>query len=173
MTWPDLELRGSYGWRQTLAGSAHGGPLEQDNMFSATVGFMLPIFAGSRERSEAAGMDAMARASEAERVAAELDLRAQVAAIHATAAAARRTVGLLADTVVTTQRRASDASWVSYRAGTTDLWRVFESTHTLYSEEIALVRARQELARAEAQMLSLTGRGDLLGVVLPTLRSDR
>jgi outer membrane protein TolC len=173
MTWPDLELRGSYGWRQTLAGSAHGGPLEQDNTFSATVGLMLPIFAGSRERSEAAGMDAMARASEAERTAAELDLRAEVAAVHATAAAARRTVGLLADTVVTTQRRASDASWVSYRAGTTDLWRVFESTHALYSEEIALVRARQELAGAEAQMLSLTGRGDLLGVVLPTIRSER
>jgi cobalt-zinc-cadmium efflux system outer membrane protein len=173
MTWPDLELRGSYGWRQTLAGSAHGGPLEQDNMFSATAGFMLPIFAGSRERSEAAGMDAMARASEAERTAAELDLRAQVAAIHATATAARRMVGLLADTVVTTLRRAADASWVSYRAGTSDLWRVFESTHALYSEEIALLRARQELARAGAQILALTGRGDLLGIALPTIRRER
>jgi outer membrane protein TolC len=173
MVWPDLELRGSYGWRQTLVGSAHGGALEQDNMFSATVAFMLPIFAGSRERSEAAGMEAMARASEAERKAAELDLIAHVTAVHATAAAARRTVGLLADTVLTTQRRASDASWVSYRAGATDLWRVFESTHALYSEEIALVRARQELARAAAQMLSLTGRGDLLGVVLPTAPNPR
>lgn len=173
MSWPDLELRGSYGWRQTLVGSAHGGAIEQDNMFGASVGFMLPIFTGSRERSEAAEMEAMARASEAERMAAELDLRAQVAGTHATAAAARRMVGLLADTVVATQRRASDASWVSYRAGTTDLWRVFESTHALYSEEIALVRARQELARAVAQMLSLTGRGDLLGVTLPTTRSER
>jgi outer membrane protein TolC len=118
-------------------------------------------------------MDAMARASEAERTAAELDLRAQVAAIHATATAARRMVGLLADTVVTTQRRAADASWVSYRAGTSDLWRVFESTHALYSEEIALLRARQELARAGAQMLALTGRGDLLGIALPTIRRER
>jgi outer membrane protein TolC len=168
MLWPDLELRGSYGRREPLAGL-----YPQDNMFSATVGFMVPIFAASRELSEGAEMDAMARASEAERRAAELDLRAQVAAVHATAAAAQRTVSLLADTVVTTQRRASDASWVSYRAGTTDLWRVFESTHALYSEEIALVRARQELARAQAQMVSLTGRGDLLGVALPTTRSER
>ena len=163
MTWPDLELRGSYGWREPLQGL-----YPQDNMFSASVGFMLPIFAGARERSEAAAMDAMARASESERTAAELELRAQVAGAHATAVAAQRTVGLLADTVVTTQRRASDASWVSYRAGTTDLWRVFESTHMLYSEEIALLRARQELAHAQAQMLSLTGRGDLLGVALPS-----
>ncbi len=168
MTWPDLELRGSYGWRKPLAGL-----YPQDNMFSASVGFMLPIFAGARERSEAAAMDAMARASESERTAAELELRAQIAGVHAMAAAAQRTVGLLADTVVTTQRRASDASWVSYRAGATDLWRVFESAHTLYSEEIALLRARQELARAEAQMVSLSGRGDLLGVVLPTTRSER
>jgi outer membrane protein TolC len=171
MVWPDLELHGSYGRREPLAGLT-----PQDDMFSATVAFMLPIFAGSRERSEAAGMEAMARVSEAERKAAELDLIAQVAAVHATAAAAQRTVGLLADTVVTTQRRASDASWVSYRAGATDLWRVFESTHALYSEEIALVRARQELARAAAQMLTLTGRGDLLGVALPTAprpRSER
>ena len=168
MVWPDLDLRGSYGRREPLAGL-----YPQDNMFSASVGFMLPIFAGSRERSEGASMDAMARASEAELTAAALDLAAQVAAAHASAAAAQRTVGLLADTVVTTQRRAVDASWVSYRAGATDLWRVFESAHALYSEEIALMRARQELARAEAQMLSLTGRGDLLGVALPTPRSQR
>ena len=36
------------------------------------------------------------------------------------------------------------------------------SAHTLYTEEVALQRARQELARAQARMLSLTGRGDLL-----------
>src|SRR5207247_234670 len=112
--WPDLELRGSYGRREPLAGR-----YPQDGMFSASVGFMLPIFAASRERSEGAAMDAMARASEAELAAAELDLGAQVAAAHAAAAAAQRTVSLLADTVVTTQTRAVDASWVSYRAGAT------------------------------------------------------
>ena len=168
MAWPDLELKASYGRRGVLAGG-----IQQDNMFNATVGFMLPIFAGAREVSEGAEMDAMARASEEERRGVELELRQQVAAAHAAAAAAQRTVGLLADTVTTTQRRAVEASWTSYRAGTTDLWRVFESTHALYSEEIALVRARQELARAEARMVSLTGRGDLMGVALPASRSEQ
>ena len=162
MTWPDLELKGSYGRREPLLGLT-----PQDDMFSASASLMLPVFAVSRQRSEAAGMDAMARASEAERLAAELDLRARVVAAHAGAAAAQRTVALFADTVVTLQRRGVDASWISYRAGTTDLWRVFESAHALYSDEIALLRARQELARSQAQMLSLTGRADLLGVALP------
>ena len=165
MTWPDLELKGSYGWRETLAG---GYP--QDDMFSASVGFMVPVFASQRERSEGAEMDAMARASEGERRAMELELREQVVAAHAAAAAAERTVHLLADTVVTTQRRAVDASWSAYSAGATDLWRVFESSHALYEGEIALTRARQDLSRAEARMLSLTGRGDLLGVALPGVR---
>ena len=160
--WPDLELRGSYGIRETLAGG-----IPQTDMYSASVAFMLPVFAGGRELEEGAGMDAMARAAEAERRAAELDLARQVTTAHAAAAAAARTIALLADTVVTTQTRAVDASWAAYGAGTTDLWRVLESTHALYAEEIALTRARQDLARAAAQMLSLTGRGDLLGVAVP------
>ncbi len=160
--WPDLELRGSYGKRQTLRGG-----MAQDDMFSATVGFMLPLFAGQREFSEGAEMDAMARARASERRAAELELQQQVSETHAAAAAAQRTVALLADTVVVSQRRAVEASWVSYSAGSTDLWRVFEASHALYGEEIALTRSRQDLARAEARLLSLTGRGDLLGVPLP------
>jgi len=167
MAWPTLELRGSYGWRRTLVATAHGGPLEQDDMFSASVGFMLPIFAGASGRSEGAALEAMARASEAERRAAELELRQQVVSAHAAAAARRRAIGLLADTVLTTQQRAVEASWTAYRAGTTDLWRVFESNHALYAEEIALARARQELAGAQARLVSLTGRTDLLGVAPP------
>jgi outer membrane protein TolC len=158
--WPDLELRGSYGWREPI-----NGLYPQEDMFSVTAGFTLPIF--GRERSDAASMDAMARARDADVVAADRDLRARVTGVHATAAAAQRTVHLLADTVLAIQRRAVEASWVSYRAGTTDLWRVFESVHALYAQEIAVIRARQELAGAQAQMLALTGRGDVVGVALP------
>jgi outer membrane protein TolC len=164
-TWPDLELRGAYGRRETLA---DGSP--QDDMFSATIGFEVPLFAGQRELAEGAEMDAMARAAESERRAVELELRQQVVAAHAAAAAAQRTVGLLADTVVATERRALSASWSAYRVGGTDLWRVFEATHSLYGEEIALMRARQELARDEGRLLALTGRGDLLGVDVPAVK---
>jgi outer membrane protein TolC len=82
-------------------------------------------------------------------------------------------VHLLADTVLTIQRRAVEASWVSYRAGSTDLWRVFESVHALYAQEIDLLRARQELADTQARMLALTGRGDLLGIELPVDTPER
>jgi outer membrane protein TolC len=138
-------------------------------MFNATVGLMLPVFARQRELSEGAEMDAMARASESERLAAEVSLRGQVAATHASALAAQRSARLLADTVVVTQRKALEASWSAYAVGQTDLWRVFEAAHALYAEEISLTRARQQLAAAQGQLVALTGRGDLLGVPLPRL----
>jgi len=168
MVWPDLELKYSYGFREELAGG-----IPQDNMWSASVGFMVPIFAGQREFSEGAEMDAMARASAAERRAAELDLRQRVAETYAVAVAAQRTVRLYADTVVTVEERAVDASWVSYSTGSTDLWRVLEATHALYTEVIALARARQDLMHAQARMLSLTGRADLLGIALPEAEETR
>ena len=98
----------------------------------------------------------------------------QIRSLDAAARASARIVSLLADTVVVTQRRAVAASWSAYDAGTTDLWRVFESTHALYSEEVALTRARQELARTEAKLLAVTARGELLGLTLPEIqRSER
>jgi cobalt-zinc-cadmium efflux system outer membrane protein len=167
MVWPDLELRASYGTRETLAGGA-----EQDGMFSVAVGFMVPVFAGQRELSEAAEMEAMAVASEAERRAAEFELRQEIVMAWAAAAAAQRTAFLM-DTVLATQRRGVEAAWSSYRAGTADLPRIFDSSHSVYASELALLRARQELARAQARLVSLTGRSDLLGIVLPATGGAR
>jgi outer membrane protein len=167
MIWPDLQLGASYGIRQPLMGVA------QDNMWSATLGFMLPVFAAQREFSEGSEMDAMARASENELRAATLDLEQQARSLYASARAAQRSISLLADTVVTTQRRAVTASWSAYNAGTTDLWRVFEATHTLYGEEVALTRTRQELARNEARLLAITTRGDLFGLTLPEIKRSK
>jgi outer membrane protein, heavy metal efflux system len=164
MSWPDLELRGSWAKRGPMADG-----MELDDMWSASVGVMLPVFAGSRERSQAAEMDAMARAADGERRAAALDLAADLAEARARAVAAQRTAALLADTVVTAQQRALDASWIGYEAGTTDLARVLESAHALYGEHVALVRARQEFARACARVLAITGKGELVGVNLPAL----
>ena len=168
MIWPDLNVGLSYGIRQPIMG------VTQDNMWSATLGVMLPVFANQRELSEGAEMDAMARAAESDLRAATLDLDQQARSLHASAQADARTVSLLADTVVTTQRRAVSASWSAYNAGTTDLWRVFEATHALYGEEVALIRARQDLARTEAKLLAITTRGDLFGLTLPEIqRSER
>jgi outer membrane protein TolC len=168
MTWPDFELRASYGARGTLAdGTA------LDDMFSVTVGVMLPVFAPARELAMGAEMDAMTRASESMLRAEALDLAAAVATLHAEALAGRRTVALLADTVLPAQRRALEASWSGYTAGTTDLWRTLEVAHAQYAEEIALARAREALAMALGKFVALTGRGDLLGVDLPVVPGRR
>jgi len=162
MAWPDLSLQFGYGFRETLSSGK-----SQDDMWSAMVGFEVPIFAGQSELRMADERDAMATAAEDQKHAERLKLIADVSATHADAAASARAVGLLADTVVVTQRRALEASWSAYTAGTTDLWRTLEAAHQLYMENLALTRAREALARAEAEFLALTGRGDLLGVPLP------
>ncbi len=161
--WPDLELRASYGQR----GRDRFGT-EQDDMVSASVGFMLPVGSGSREGSMAAEWNAMERAAQAERREAELELTRRVRTLHAEARAASRMVALLADTVVATQARAVEASWSAYAAGSTDLSRVFEANHMLYTSDLQLLDARQRLARAQGRLVALTGRGDLAGVELPS-----
>lgn len=161
--WPDLDLMFAYGFRKTLFESGK----EQDDLWTAAVAFEVPIFAGSREFAEGDRQLALADAASADRRATELDLIAETTAALAEARAAQRTVGLLADTVVVTQRHALDASWSSYTAGITDLWRTLEAAHSLYQEEVRLTRARESLARAEGRLIALTGRGDLLGVELP------
>ena len=160
MLWPELEVRASYGFRaeEIPGGMFHGlpvGPQPQDDMYSVTASLMLPVFMVQRELAEGAEMDAMARAAQAERRGAELELRSEIAAALAVERAAARTVALLADTVVVTQRRALDASLAAYAAGTTDLWRTLESAHALYDETLALTRARQQHERTRASLLAI------------------
>lgn len=167
MVWPDLEVRASYGVRGT---DRFG--MDLMDMFTASVGFMVPIFANSRENAMGAEMDAMGRAAAAERREAELDLAREAVSLHAEAVAASRMVSLLADTVVVVQRRAVEAAWSGYSAGATDLWRVFELSHSLYSEDLQLLGARLALASSQARLVALTGRGDLAGVDLPAIRKE-
>lgn len=166
MSWPDLDLRASWAKRGPMEHA--GGPsMELDDMWSASVGLMLPIFSGSRERAQAAEMDAMALAADGEHRAAALDLAADLDEARARAESARRTAALLADTVVVAQQRSLDAAWIGYEAGSVDLARVLESAHALYGEHVALLRARQEFSRACARVLAITGKGELVGVNLP------
>ena len=168
MTWPELRLNASYGFRKTLT---DGTP--QDNMWSAGVGFMLPIGSGARQGAEAAEMDAMAAAVAAEQRGEELGLTAELTQLRAQAVAARRVVGLLTDTVLVAQHRALEASWSAYESGRIDLSGVLESAHASYAEELDVTRARQELARMLARLLAVTARGELVGVRVapPTLDS--
>jgi outer membrane protein, heavy metal efflux system len=167
MVWPDLDLRASMGFREKLMGT-----VPQDDMWSASVGFMLPVFARSRELAEGRAMDAMAFAADAERLEGALDLAREVTAAHADARAAARTVALLADTVVAAQRLSLDAAWSAYAAGQLDLARVLDSAHAFYAEEQSLIRADQDLARAAGRLIALTGRADLVGLDLPRDREE-
>ena len=166
MAWPELTVRASYGFRSMLANGQ-----AQDNMWSAGVGIMLPIGAGAREGAEAAEMIAMADAATAEQHAEELSIAAELGALRAEAAASRRNVSLLSDTVLVAQRRAMTVAWSGYETGATDLGGVFDTAHDSYSEELEVSRARQQLARTLARLLAVTARGDLFGMRVPDPRA--
>ena len=145
----------------------------QDDMWSAGVGVMLPIGTGARQGAEAAEAAAMAAASEAERRDATLELQSELVSLRAQAAASRRTIALLTDTVLVAQKRSLAASWSAYEAGAADLADVLDAAHASYSVELEASRAHQELAGALARLLAVTARPDLVGVRVPPSGADR
>jgi len=169
-TWPELALRASYGFREPLA-TMPGIP--NDDMWSAGVAFELPLGAGSRQGAEAAAATAMADAAEAERRTTTLELESELVSLRAHAAASRRTVALLADTVLVAQRRALAAAWSAYEAGSNDLTGVLDAAHATYAEELQASQARQELAATLARLLAVTARPELVGVRVPASSAER
>jgi outer membrane protein TolC len=162
MGWPELTLRASFGFRGE---GVHG--TEQENMWSAGVGVMLPIGNESRQGAEAAEMDAMADAAASERRAEALSIAAELEALRARARAGARNAALLADTVLVAQRRALAAAWSAYETGVTDLAGVLAAAHATYAEELEAVRAREDLAATHARLLALCARPALVGLDLP------
>jgi len=175
MTWPEMTLRASYGFREPLSQGVSMPAVPNSNMFSAGVSLDLPFGVGSRQGAEAAEALAMADAARSERRATTLELEGELVALRARAAAARRTVVLLTDTVLVVQRRALAASWSAYETGNTDLAGVLDVAHSSYAQELEVSRARQDLAGMLARLLSVTARPELVGVRVPVenLESQR
>jgi outer membrane protein TolC len=173
MGWPELTVRASYGFRDDLAAGAGHGGVAQDNMWSAGVGFTLPIGNDGRQGAEAAEMSAMADAAAAERRAESLAIAAELEALRARARADQRAVTLIADTVLVAQRRALAASWSAYETGSTDLAGVLDAAHASYAEELEAVRTREDLATTLARLLVMSARPELVGMALPAADSTR
>jgi len=173
MTWPEMTLRAAYGFREPLAPGVSMPGVPNDDMWSAGVSLDLPLGVGSRQGAEAAAALAMADAAQSERRAMTLELESELVALRARAAAARRTVALLTDTVLVAQRRALAASWSAYEAGGIDLSGVLDAAHASYAEELEVSRARQDLAGTLARLLSVTARPELMGVLVPPANVDR
>jgi outer membrane protein, heavy metal efflux system len=165
---PELELHASVNLLED--DPVHG---SYDNEWSASVAFMLPLFASNDELAEGAAMEAMATGAESERRAAGLDLRARLAGALAVAEAARVRVETYTDTVVPAARTALESAWSAYGGGTMDLAAVLDVSHALYDQEIELSRAREAYTMACARVYELTGRADLLGIAMPHEEEDR
>lgn len=159
MLWPDLDLRASYAWRRDMPDG-----MPRDDMYSLSAALMLPLTGGGRERAEAAEMEAMSRGAALERAAASLDLAAELEATLAEADAAHASLHLLQTRVVSLQGRAVETAIASYTSGSGDLARALDAAHAFYQEQRDEVAAERRLARAQARLLVLTARPELLGL---------
>jgi outer membrane protein TolC len=71
---------------------------------------------------------------------------------------------VLSTRVVLLQGRALEAAIAAYTTGSGDLARALEAAHAFYGEQREQVAAERRLARAQARLLTLTARPDLLGL---------
>ena len=172
MSWPEVTLHASYGFREPLAPGVGIPGMSNDDMWSAGVSLDLPLGVGSRQGAEAAEARALADAAQAERRATTLELESELVSLRARAAAARRTVALLSDTVLVAQRKALAASWSAYETGANDLISVLDAAHASYAEELEAARAHQDLAQMLARLLAVTARPELVGVTVPATGSS-
>lgn len=163
MAWPDLEAGVSWQHRGTVMG------VRQDDMWSATLGVMLPVFAGRRAGPMGDAMDAMARSAAADLRAERLALVRRVVGAHAAALAAQRRTALLADTLDAAEHRALASAWAAFTTGRGDMGAVLDVMHALYEDDMALADARQDLAAAEGELAGILASGDGLGVTLPAV----
>jgi outer membrane protein TolC len=165
--WPEMTLRAAYGFREPLAPGVSMPGVSNDDMWSAGVSLDLPLGTGNRQGAEAAEARAMADAAQAERRATTLELEGEISALRVRAAATRRRVGLLRDTVIVAQRRALAAARSAYETGSTDFAAVLDADHSIYAQELEVSRARQDLAGMLARLLAVTARPELVGVRVP------
>lgn len=134
--WPDLTVGVIYGQRPMDGGT--------DRMASFMLGFNLPIAAGGKQRQ----MEQEARAMEA-MSAADLDdmrteTRGRIGEVYADFLRARRLAALYRRTLLPQAEAGSASALTGYRTGSVDFMALLDA-------QMALLRARQELVRFDAE----------------------
>jgi outer membrane protein, heavy metal efflux system len=144
--YPDLMVSVQYGQRPQF-----------DDLLSLSVGFTIPLWAGSRQLPLRREMDAM----RADQAAMARDLTNETFATlterRADAERARRLSILYHNDVLPQARAAADAARSAYRVGTVDYMTLVESEMVFNRYEVELVRLAAQWRRAVAAIEALTG----------------
>jgi outer membrane protein, heavy metal efflux system len=132
-----------------LAGYMNRGRL--DPMWQASVGISLPLFA-RKNAGRVAEAEARLRASESNRQATLLRLRARTQERLARLRAVEKTATLYEKGIVPQGQMAVEAGLASYQAGQLPFLAVLESLATLYGDRTTLLRLRARHARLRASL---------------------
>jgi len=148
--WPDFTVGVAYGQRDRGTGT--------ERMGSATVGFSIPIHAGSRQyaaRDEAAALERMAQA---ELGSLEAGVDARVGELLAELNRARSLTELYRDEVIPEARANVESAFSSYRVGSVDFLTLVDAQMTVNRCETELFQLMGEYGKAVAALESTVGR---------------
>ena len=135
--WPDLTLGVIYGQRPMPEGGT-------DRMASFMLGFTLPLTPGSRQRQMTREAQAMHAEAVADLAAMRIETRSRVGALTAELTRATTTRRHYQTTLLPQLEAAAGSALAGYRAGQVDFMTLLES-------QMALIAARQELVRLDAE----------------------
>jgi outer membrane protein TolC len=146
MSWPMLELGGSYGFREDL--HLEGGEImPQDNMVNFQVSLSLPFFDGRQQKNMAKSMRAMQRRAESEASQLARDVEAALGVLHQRAGRLQQSLHLYREQIVPADEEAFRSALNGYAAGRTSLPDVLEYALGIYRDRT--MASQLELAYAK------------------------
>lgn len=146
MSWPMLELSGSYGIREDL--KLPNGEIEkQDNMISLFATFSLPFFAGRQQRNMARSMTAMRRERELEASQLRRDVEASLATLHQRARRSAESIRLHRRQIIPADEEAFKSGLNSYTAGRMSLPDVLTYAVSVYRDRVTASQLELEHER--------------------------
>ena len=143
---PDIDVSLQYGQRQA-----------QSDMVSAVVSVPLPWHKRQKQDALTASANANLLALDAEHIAMQNDLRAEVAQLYTTAERQRTQLALYVKAILPQGRAALASATTSYQVGRVDLLTVLDNQATLFTTETDYCRVLTDFATIIAQLERIIG----------------
>lgn len=143
---PDIGVSLQYGQRQA-----------QPDMVTAVVSIPFPVHKRRNQDALTASADATRAALDAEHVAMQNDIRAEVARLHNEAERQRTQLALSVKAILPQSRAALASATASYQVGRVDLLTVLDHQATVFTTETDYYRVLTDFATTVAQLERITG----------------
>jgi outer membrane protein TolC len=154
--WPDLQLSAAYMFREAVPGD----PMSGSDMFSASIGVTLPVWAARKQNARLREARHSLAAAEANAESASLTASTAVQSALDVVERLTREIALFENDVEPKAEQAVASGTAEYRVGKTAFVALLASWQAFLDAQIDIARLRSERAEAVAEIQALTG-GDL------------